>query len=145
MADSGLQSLNSQATSAYARADVLAAPIRPVSPAKSGSQFDLGQVVRPPVQSVQGDAGEDKAPKAKAFPPIAPPARGGALVDGTSAFQVQLIAQQDAEGGTAKSAFLTGSQAYARQNDAAVAGPAAAEILTQFPRLASGRTLDLSV
>lgn len=151
MAESGIQGLGTQAASAYARADILAAPVRPVAPAQPRPRFDLGnlggdlgQVVRPPVQPAAGEA-DGKAAKSPAFPPVAAPARGSGQAANYAAYQAQAIAQQDEGGTPGKSAFLAGSQAYARQSGAEAPVRAAADILMPFPRLASGRALDLTV
>lgn len=149
MANSGIQGLDNQAAGAYARADALAVPVRPVSPGQSRPKFDLGdlgQVARPPVRPERVEAKDNPAADAKAFPQAAAPARNPAGTGGFSAFLAQSIAQDDGNAVPPQSAFLAGSRAYARQSGqpAAAAAPTA-EILTPFPRLASGRALDLSV
>ncbi len=129
-----------RAANAYARADTLAAPaaVRPTDAARP--RFDIADApatkreahsdsrngaVRPDAQTPQGRA--------------ASAAIGGG---GDSGYLAQALAQADEDRNPPPSAFRAATAAYGAQR----AGEAPmVEVISPFPRLASGRALDLSV
>lgn len=137
------------AAGAYARADslVVTIPVRPTDPTRPRFQVrdqvaadqTGGQVADelPPDDQSSGSGGQGAAARG---------ARGGVgLLGAVTSFLARMFAQSDTDAPSAP--MRTGAQAYARASSAAaVAAFDTVDIVSpSFPRLSSGRALDLTV
>lgn len=138
------------AAGAYAQAERLAVsiPVRAIDPARQRFQVrDQVAAGEAPVQSrIESDAdGESPAQSAGRQ---GGGARGGfGLLGAFTSFLARMFAQPES-GSASTVAVATGAQAYARTaNATAMTGDfGAAEVLSpSFPRLSSGRAVDLTV
>ncbi|MCR6633118.1 MAG: hypothetical protein NVV74_25465 [Magnetospirillum sp.] len=159
MSESGISSSQISAAGAYARADTLVAtlPVRAIDPTRP--RFQMGDEV----------AGDEKAAKARPQGEAADatdadgtagsfdrtqerPATGWGrtgfgLLGAFTSFLARVFSQSDAGQVTAGASLRSGLQAYARAAGTSAADETGgAEILPpSFPRLASGRRVDLTV
>lgn len=129
-----------RAANAYSRADALAAPgaVRPADAARP--RFDIADTPA----TKRGARSDTRDGTAR---PDGPTPQGRAAspaigVGGDSGYLAQALAQEDEGAAPPPSALRAATAAYRAQR----AGEApTVEMISPFPRLASGRTLDLSV
>ncbi|MEW5726882.1 MAG: hypothetical protein AB1918_03560 [Pseudomonadota bacterium] len=138
---SEIAATEARAVGAYARADALAAP----------AALRRADPVRPRFDIVDAPATKRPADRQPApSPRDAAPGDGGRVSAGVTAarqdsgFLAQAVAQAGEDDHPPASAFRHAAAAYGRDGAAGRPRPDV-EVLSPFPRLASGRTLDLSV
>ncbi|HTH16222.1 MAG TPA: hypothetical protein VL974_06185 [Magnetospirillum sp.] len=147
MSNSGSTISNVSAAGAYARADMLVStlPVRAIDPTRQ--RFQVGDQVAPdeaPVQP-QADAtesdGSSSQGKATGWGKA-----GFGLLGAFTSFLARVFAQSDTEAVSAAGSVRSGLEAYARAARTASPDIGNAEIIPpDFPRLSSGRALDLTV
>lgn len=152
MSDSGLTSSQISAAGAYAQADRLVAsiPVRAIDPTRQRFQVeDQASAQDAPAKTQAGTDAADGDGSSSSTSSQSRPSTGRAgfgLVGAFTSFLARMFGQGDASQAAATTSAQSGAQAYAQAAGAATAEEGGAEILPPtFPRLASGRAVDLVI
>ncbi|WP_173980835.1 hypothetical protein [Magnetospirillum sp. UT-4] len=135
---------------ARAAAAVVAVPVRPIDPARPRFEVeDGGQAARKAPAKPEAESFRDQIQPGRPFPDMPVSGRRGpGLVGAFTAFVAKLFTQDTASAGLEASAVLNGARAYgraARPTAQPDTQPGMDILSPSFPRLASGRILDLTV
>lgn len=152
MSDSGLTSSQISAAGAYAQADRLVAsiPVRAIDPTRQRFQVeDQTSAQDAPAKTQSGaDAADGDGSSSSSSSPSQPSTgrTGFGLIGAFTSFLARMFGQGDTNQVDAAASAQSGAEAYQRAAGGVVAENSAAEILPpSFPRLASGRAVDLVV
>lgn len=153
MSDTGLTTSQISAAGAYAQAERMAVtiPVRAIDPTRQRFQVEdqtapqeAPSKAQPEADAADGDGsaatGQQQAATGER--------RGFGLIGAFTSFLARMFGQTDAaQGGAAAASAKSAAQAYSRTaSTAGVIDNGPAEVLSPaFPRLASGRTIDLTV
>lgn len=144
------------AAGAYAQADRLAVtiPVRAIDPTRQRFQVEDQATAQeaPDKARANGDAAADgevpSSTQGKSDSQGKPASGGGGfgLLGAVTSFLARMFGQSDASQATATASVSSGVQAYARAAGAGLTDSNGAEVLSpSFPRLSSGRAVDLTV
>lgn len=152
VAETGLSISQANAAGAYARSELLGAtiPVRPADPVRQRFQVaDQTAADQADAQSQSAATDPDQQSAAGKSAGGSLFGSGSGLLGAFTSFLARFFGQGEAEtagAGTSATALRTGAEAYGRAASIAVNDNPGIEVLSpSFPRLSSGRTLDLSV
>lgn len=143
------------AAGAYAQADRLAVtiPVRAIDPTRQRFQVEDQATAQqaPDKARANGDTVDGEVPsstqgKSGGQGKSASGGGGFGLLGAVTSFLARMFGQADASQATAAASVSSGVQAYARAAGAGLTDSNGAEVLSpSFPRLSSGRAVDLTV
>lgn len=153
MSDSGLTSSQISAAGAYAQADrlVVSIPVRAIDPTRQRFQVeDQASAQDAPAKAQSGaDAADGDGSSSSSTSSQSRPSTGRTgfgLIGAVTSFLARMFGQGDAGQVAATTSAQNGAQAYAQAAGALTTEDGGAEILPpSFPRLASGRAIDLVI
>lgn len=163
MSNIGSVTNQSSAAGAYARAEqlVVAVPVRAIDPTRRRFQLDDESVAKKSVDQSRADGDEQSGASFQQDAAVSPARSGFGLLGGLTSFFARFFGQSataksgaeagagqsDANQPVAAASMRAGIQAYARTATASALNQAGAfEVFSpSFPRLSSGRALDLTI
>lgn len=155
VADLGMSISQTNAAAAYGRTEFLGAsiPVRPTDPIRPRFQVKdevAADQAEDPPRTISAEGDEQAAAESSGSSRQSAAGFGSGLLGAFTSFLARFFGQGEAETTTSASSSSTAMQngvaAYGRAAASGLDGAASTEVLSpSFPRLASGRALDLSV